>query len=100
MLKKIVSYDENLFLVLIKLQSKVPLKKLFIKISRLGDGDFYVLFGLLVFMFGSLESELFIKTTLVAFAIEIPMFMILKQVFKRDRPFETHTAISAQSNKN
>ena len=46
MLKKIVSYDENLFLVLIKLQSKVPLKKMFIKISRLGDGDFYVLFSL------------------------------------------------------
>lgn len=88
MLKRIVSYDENLFLVLIKLQSKVSLKKMFIKISRLGDGDFYVLFGLLVFMFGSLESELFIRTTLVAFAIEIPMFMILKQVFKRDRPFE------------
>jgi undecaprenyl-diphosphatase len=55
-------------------------------ISRTGDGHLYIFFGALLFWLDSSHGVLFFYTALMAYALEIPMYLILKQCFKRKRP--------------
>lgn len=54
-------------------------------ISRTGDGQLYVLLGAGIYFIGGLESN-FLQTLLLAFVIERPVYFILKNSFKRNRP--------------
>lgn len=55
-------------------------------VSKLGDGSFYLVVGLLV---AGLEPESgvkFLVSGLLIYAIELPVYLILKQTIRRDRP--------------
>lgn len=54
--------------------------------SRSGDGPYYALFALLAVIATVEGSWLFVQRLLVAFAVEIPLFIGLKHVLKRARP--------------
>ncbi|WP_194755334.1 phosphatase PAP2 family protein [Aliidiomarina indica] len=56
-------------------------------LSRSGDGPYYALFALFAAIAAVEGSLLFIQRALVAFAIEIPLFMGLKNLLRRDRPW-------------
>ena len=55
-------------------------------ISRTGDGPFYLIVGLALFICDGFRGELFLTQTLKAFAIELPLYLFLKNYFKRERP--------------
>ena len=54
-------------------------------ISRTGDGHLYLLLGAFLYHSEGLQS-LYLQTTLLAFLIERPVYLILKNAFKRNRP--------------
>lgn len=54
-------------------------------ISKTGDGHLYILLGVFLYLTEGLESS-FLQSTLLAFLIERPLYFILKNSFKRNRP--------------
>lgn len=55
-------------------------------ISKTGDGHLYIFFGALLYWVDNSHGVLFFYTALMAYALEIPMYLILKRCFKRKRP--------------
>jgi undecaprenyl-diphosphatase len=57
-----------------------------VMISRTGDGHLYLLIGILLWLFEPEHGKVFLYTALMAYALEIPVFLLLKKLFKRARP--------------
>ncbi|WP_261844586.1 phosphatase PAP2 family protein [Aliamphritea ceti] len=55
-------------------------------ISRLGDGIAYLLFGLILFWLEPVDGSEFFQASLLTFSIEVPLYLLLKQLIKRNRP--------------
>ena len=55
-------------------------------ISKTGDGQVYLLLALVLWMFEPNDGALFLYTGLLAYAMELPLYVMLKNVFKRARP--------------
>ena len=55
-------------------------------ISRLGDGALYLFLGGLLATFEPLYGASFLRLGLLAFVIELPLYLLLKNVIRRDRP--------------
>lgn len=55
-------------------------------LSRTGDGHLYLALALLLWVFEPQHSDLFLYTGLLAYALELPLYVLLKQCFKRQRP--------------
>lgn len=64
-------------------------------ISKTGDGYLYLILGLILFYFDKEHGSLFLYTTIVAYAFEIPMYVILKHMFKRRRPCDLLVNVQA-----
>ncbi len=56
-------------------------------LSHLGNGPYYLAIGLALFWFEPSYGSTFLTTGLIAFGIEVPLYLILKNLIKRDRPF-------------
>ncbi|AEB51408.1 phosphatase PAP2 family protein [Aeromonas veronii] len=54
-------------------------------ISRTGDGPLYAVLAALLWWQGEAEREL-VRLALLAFAIELPLYLLLKNSLKRQRP--------------
>lgn len=54
-------------------------------ISRTGDGPLYAVLAALLWWQGEAEHEL-VKLALLAFAFELPLYLLLKNLLKRQRP--------------
>ena len=83
----LINLDVSTYLWLNKLQRNHPLIKANRLISHSGDGYLYVAIGLLVYLGTPVSYLEFIKVGLTAFVIELPCFILLKSLIKRDRPF-------------
>ncbi|KXF80315.1 phosphatase PAP2 family protein [Enterovibrio coralii] len=55
-------------------------------VSRSGDGHLYAAIGVLLAISDGLHGLSFLLCGLVAFAIEVPLYMSLKRLFRRARP--------------
>ncbi|WP_026376606.1 phosphatase PAP2 family protein [Aestuariibacter salexigens] len=55
-------------------------------ISHSGDGHLYLCIGFLLWAFEPEHGALFMYTALMAYALELPLYVVLKKVFKRQRP--------------
>ncbi|UAA40666.1 phosphatase PAP2 family protein [Paraneptunicella aestuarii] len=55
-------------------------------ISKTGDGYLYLVLALLLWAFEPGKGTLFLYTGLLAYSMELPVFVILKKLFKRQRP--------------
>lgn len=64
-------------------------------ISRTGDGHLYLLLGLILWMFEPQSGTLFLYTALLAYALELPIYVILKQLFHRQRPCDLFSNFNA-----
>lgn len=64
-------------------------------ISKLGDGGFYLLVGLLVAQLEPVLGPDFLKAGLLAFAVELPLYLVLKNTIRRDRPCDRFSHFSA-----
>jgi undecaprenyl-diphosphatase len=68
----------------------------FIKIvSRSGDGHLYLLLCLLLWVFEPNNGAIFLYTALLAYSLELPVYLILKKLFKRQRPCDLLTNFNA-----
>lgn len=65
-----------------------PLSRLSKAISHTGDGHLYAIFAVLAFLFGGHTGEMFVLVGFVAFSIELPIYWLTKNSFKRRRPRE------------
>lgn len=64
-----------------------PIKNTSVWVSKTGDGYFYFAIALLLFLFEQQSGSAFFYNALLAFAIEVPIYLGLKNAFKRNRPF-------------
>lgn len=65
------------------------------QISKLGDGPFYVLCGILFVLFGGSLGERMFVIGCIAYSIELPLYWSIKNSIKRDRPFRRYENVSA-----
>lgn len=65
-------------------------------ISKLGDGGLYLVSGLLVAWLDIENGIDFLLTGLFVFAIELPVYMFLKQAIRRDRPCDRFADVIPQ----
>lgn len=87
MLMTLLNIDKTLFLWCNRYQQHPVVTRTFREISRTGDGHMYAAIGLLALLLDPANSLLFVTVGLLAFAIEIPSFITLKKLIRRDRPF-------------
>lgn len=55
-------------------------------ISKTGDGQVYLALGIILWAFEPSHGALFLYTGLLAYAMELPLYVLLKKLFKRERP--------------
>lgn len=85
LIKSLTKYDTDLFYRLYKLTQKRDCRSI-IWLSRTGDGYLYFAVGMLLWAFEPEHGELFLYTALMAYALELPLYVMLKKMFKRPRP--------------
>lgn len=101
-LRKITSYDAVAFYWchgFTQIPSMAATSRM---ISRLGDGGLYLTLGIMLALFEPLDGEAFLLAGLLAFAVELPLYLILKNTIKRDRPcyrFDNFNAFIVPSDK-
>ena len=85
--------DYNLF-ALVSGRDEGQVLKIFYKgLSRLGDGHLYILFALWEMLFNGYAGRMLVLVILLAFAMELPAYMLIKKSVKRLRPFERYPKI-------
>ena len=87
MLNGLLNLDTTTYLWLSRWQRLQEMQYFSRWVSRSGDGPLYVLLGLLVYVTEPINYLSFIKVGLLAFLLELPCFMLLKAIIRRDRPF-------------
>lgn len=87
MINGVANIDRLTYLWFNRIQQRPTIISAFRTISHTGDGHLYVALGLFLFYLQTFQSLAFIKTALIAFLVEIPCFIMLKALIKRDRPF-------------
>lgn len=87
--------DSRLFLTIFNLNGKKALDRVMYGLSRLGDGYFYAVVGLLLLFIDLKLALKAIPAGLIAFALELAVYKILKTKTRRFRPFEKIPGIRA-----
>jgi undecaprenyl-diphosphatase len=64
-------------------------------VSRLGDGPAYVIIGFSFLLFESRAGAGFFSDALLAFALELPLYILLKNKIRRQRPADAFESLSA-----
>jgi undecaprenyl-diphosphatase len=86
LLATIHRYDVSMFSWVMARKHRALFTRISRWISFTGDGYLYLAFGFLLFLDASPESRLLLTCALTAFAIERPVYFILKNGLKRNRP--------------
>ncbi|GGW57035.1 phosphatase PAP2 family protein [Alishewanella tabrizica] len=88
-LQKLTLLDTRLFFQVNVFGQLPSVKKLSLQISRCGDGHLYLMIALLLWYFDKQQGESLFNHLLLAFAIELPVYLILKNTIQRERPQST-----------
>ena len=83
--KSLTKADTDLFFWLYRLTQKRNCTGV-IWLSKTGDGYLYFIIGMLLWAFEPEHGELFLYTALMAYGLELPVYVVLKRMFKRPRP--------------
>ena len=92
MLNVLSSLDTLAYVSVSRLQQRHTLTAFFRLVSHTGDGLPYLLLAALIYWNEPLHYLQFSGSLLLAFLIELPCFLLLKSLIKRDRPFVRVTA--------
>jgi undecaprenyl-diphosphatase len=90
---KVSELDLRLFRVIFNFRRDSFLPIFFRVISFIGDGYFYMLYLVYVHVYHQALFKPVMWTTLIAFAIEFPGYLILKNSIRRIRPFNAHSDV-------
>lgn len=85
---KVSQFDQRTFSWLNRRLQRLCRHQLVRWVSRSGDGYSYAVIALLIASFHGAESIPLITTLVVGFALEIPLFILLKRLLKRQRPYQ------------
>jgi undecaprenyl-diphosphatase len=85
LLYAIHKYDVFFFTWLLNTRSHATLARLSRYLSKTGDGQLYVLIAILLYWHNQFDNPL-LQAMLWAFLIERPIYFVLKNGFKRNRP--------------
>lgn len=85
-LQKLTAYDARLFHCCQMLQQTMRLATLSRLVSRLGDGGLYLLIGVGLALLEPQHGGDLLQTGVMAFALELPLYLLLKNSIRRDRP--------------
>lgn len=85
----LLDLDRRGFLRVISISERISLKHSARFISRLGDGYLYVVLALAIWWLDLDQGEYFLLAGLMAFSIELPLFLLLKNTIRRPRPKES-----------
>ncbi|WP_455200266.1 phosphatase PAP2 family protein [Kaarinaea lacus] len=86
LLDKITRYDIVAFKWCLSRKHAEQVARISRWISRLGDGVYYLIFGLLLLWLEPVHGEAFFLCALLGFAFELPFYLLLKNSIKRQRP--------------
>jgi len=64
-------------------------------VSRLGDGPTYAALGTALALLGGDTGKQFLAVALLAFLIELPVYLLLKNTIRRSRPADAISNVSA-----
>lgn len=92
-LKLLAEIDAKLYVGFGRLQERLHLYPIARVISFSGDGYWYLLIALLAAYLVPVEGTQLLYCGLFAFAIELPLYWVLKKYFKRRRPFDVHPVL-------
>ncbi|MDC8829618.1 phosphatase PAP2 family protein [Alteromonas gilva] len=84
-LKSVTKYDTVIFHWLYDLTRHRDCRAI-VWLSKTGDGYLYFFIGLLLMAFEPEHGEIFLYTALMAYGLELPIYVVLKKAFKRTRP--------------
>jgi undecaprenyl-diphosphatase len=71
------------------LEGRRLISRFFLSLSHTGNGYYYPLLPLIVFLLYPEKAFPLFLSLLIAFAIELPVYKLVKKLVKRNRPFET-----------
>ncbi|MDN3608209.1 phosphatase PAP2 family protein [Vibrio ostreicida] len=94
-IEPIAKFDLAFSLFCLQHKFSHPLSRLSKAVSHTGDGHLYVLIGLLAGWFGGNVGVLFLMVGLLAFSIELPVYWMAKNLFKRRRPEELSELVTS-----
>ncbi|HEH9438341.1 TPA: phosphatase PAP2 family protein [Aeromonas sobria] len=84
-MNKIQQWDQQVCRVCLLHAYNRPQARVSRLVSRTGDGPLYAVLAALLWWQGEAEREL-VRLALLAFAIELPLYLLLKNSLKRQRP--------------
>jgi undecaprenyl-diphosphatase len=93
-MKSLTQYDEALFQLVFNLTTNRDCR--WIKwLSKTGDGQLYLLFGVMLWWLEPQYGALFLYSGLLAYMLELPIYLLLKNCLKRERPCHHISEINA-----
>lgn len=87
-IESIAQLDLRFSLFCLQHRFSQPIARMSRAISHTGDGHLYAALGLCAWWFDGQLGMLFLVTSLLAFFIELPIYWLAKNIFKRRRPEE------------
>ncbi|WP_100657691.1 phosphatase PAP2 family protein [Alteromonas flava] len=84
-MKGLLEQDRRLFFWIFNASSSIGMRRILF-VSKTGDGYLYLLIAALLWFYDPVHGELFIYVGLLAYAFELPLFLLLKKWLKRPRP--------------
>ncbi|MGX9418565.1 phosphatase PAP2 family protein [Vibrio sp. RC27] len=91
----IVRFDLAFSLFCLKHRFNLPVARVSKEVSRTGDGHFYVMLAVFAWLLDEELGGVFVAAGLCAFLIELPVYWMLKNSFKRRRPQELSILVTA-----
>lgn len=85
-LQKLTALDTRFFYWCNDLHRDLGLAPVSRFVSRLGDGVLYLLVGLGFALWEREQGIIFLQVGLIAFVLELPLYLVLKNTIRRDRP--------------
>lgn len=94
-IEPIAKFDLAFSLFCLRHKFSHPVSRLSKLVSHTGDGHLYALFGLLAFLFDGVAGRSFLAVSLFAFVIELPIYWLAKNHFRRRRPQELSDLVTS-----
>lgn len=94
-MEPIAKLDLAFSLLCLQHRYNLPVARFSKSISHTGDGHLYALMGGLAWFLDDTHGLLFLLIGLLAFAIELPIYWLLKNSFQRRRPQELSALVTA-----
>ena len=86
-LKTVANLDARLYLLMGELERRLKLYKIARAVSFTGDGYAYLLLAAMLLMISPAAGLAVTMAGFLAFAFELPTYVVLKKTFKRRRPY-------------